>query len=213
MRGSLNKGQETMDKNNQANLNGMKISFIKRLLPLLLMQLFLSLEAFGDGNVGYIEQQVHQSILDCAETKVTISTYCERNNLDQLCFLQKLDFQYSTSAKPKTQLLVYDNYRSDESLAVYAACVKFKHTHLVVLSGTNLGNCTDGCEWTDAYTLQGKYLGSSGTQFGPTNQKHMPYDDDFWGKYELNRDPDSLLEWKNQINGVNIQRDLDSRNN
>jgi len=47
-----------------------------------------------------------------------------------------------------------------------AACIKKNKRHYVRLYSTNFGLCRNGCEWSDFFTAQGKYLGSTGGHRG-----------------------------------------------
>lgn len=131
--------------------------------------------------------------LRCADTQLTIRSYCERAPAGQAqCFFQKLAFEDRRTAARRNVFLLYEDYRAGPSFATRAACVKTGGRSRVILSGTKPGDCRGGCGWATAYALDGRRVERRGKS----------------GKFERQSAPG--LEREKDAVGVAISTDAES---
>lgn len=97
----------------------------------------------------------------CGKTAIVITSTCisyDVENSDPYCFSQVASFV--NVEKRQTKSFFY-NYEQDKQVFIYgAACLNDKNKQFVELNSSNLSNCKN-CEWSDYFSSDGIYIGSS----------------------------------------------------
>lgn len=104
-----------------------------------------------------------QKMLTCGPYRFEAVTTCAGGDdvAEPYCFKQTFTFG-NVSARPYRTITLHYHPKAELSeLVTGADCINVESKHYIVLSGTNFGNCREGCEWLDFFTGNGKYLGST----------------------------------------------------
>jgi hypothetical protein len=109
--------------------------------------------------------------MTCGDSRVVVATACIEEDDEPWCASQQLtvtgpggkrETAYRYSLKDRIQPFITG-----------AACYKKGKEALIILQRTNFGNCR-GCEWSDFYTADGRYLGSNDGMNREESLRHKP---------------------------------------
>src|SRR5450830_921228 len=111
-----------------------------------------------------------RTAIDCGATHVELRTFCEDKEEDlPYCPVQQATF--SSPGHSRTVRNAYQFNEGAQQFIVGIACYKDARGQVVVMSKTNFANCTI-CEWSDLYTADGAYLGSTEGLYGNESMRH-----------------------------------------
>jgi hypothetical protein len=103
-----------------------------------------------------------QKMLPCGPHRFELVTTCAfADNADSHCFRQALTFGTADGTSHRTMTIHYPKVKRGDEFVIGAFCVADRSRHYVVLQGSNFGSCSEGCEWYDFFTSDGRYLGST----------------------------------------------------
>lgn len=122
------------------------------------------------------------AVLQCGETEMAITTSCmdTTDGTGVYCFNQTLAFLNFFKRKKiaqreglyKTVTYSHPSDGAGEPFVTNVSCIKVGQKYYVQTINANFGNCR-GCEWTDFFTNQGKYVASTGSGvYGRTSFVH-----------------------------------------
>jgi len=111
-----------------------------------------------------LKQAVAVNDLICSDQKVLIQTTCQEKEPDlPYCPVQSVTFSDVKQSQAFTFKHAFNS--GNQPFIVGAECHVRNGAAFVLLRNTNFGNCQI-CEWTDIFSANGRYLGSTEGMFG-----------------------------------------------
>jgi hypothetical protein len=130
--------------------------------------------------------------IDCGVTHVELRTFCEDKEEDlPYCPVQQATF--SSAGHSRTVRNAYQFNEGAQQFIVGIACYKDARGHVVEMSKSNFASCSI-CEWSDLYTADGSYLGSTEGLNENESMRHRRLSASDAARYlELHRHPQALV--------------------
>ena len=134
-----------------------------------------------------------KTAIDCGDTHVELRTFCEDKEEDlPYCPVQQATF--SSPGHSRTVRNAYQFNEGAQQFIVGIACYKDARGQVVEMSKTNFANCSI-CEWSDFYTADGSYLGSTEGLNENESIRHRRLSASDARRYlELHRHPETLVK-------------------
>lgn len=124
-------------------------------------QTFSEKEDTNRVNTYFGQIYANTDVFVCGKKKIVITSTCvaaDFENTDPVCFSQSVSF---VQIADRQAVSFFYSYEQDEQKFIRsAACLRNKNEFFVVLENANLANCKI-CEWSDYFSVNGFYIGSS----------------------------------------------------
>lgn len=133
---------------------------------------FLILRIFSNNATAANYWTGSQKMLSCGKDRLEIVTTCSiGDDSDAHCFKKTITFGNANADSIVVRQLSYVGLKNTPEMVVSAMCVSAENHDFIVLANTNFTNCKEGCEWSDYFGSNGRYLGSTVNQSRNTSFK------------------------------------------